>query len=104
MFTNDRYPRAITADSELARADDWELSPITLAHGASIGAGYALESAAAANTDQLPDVVLLSRARPERLPLDGQGVGLRVRHHLQLVLHVAQEDVGGLQLAELDFR
>jgi UDP-2-acetamido-3-amino-2,3-dideoxy-glucuronate N-acetyltransferase len=39
ILTNDRYPRAITAEGELARADDWELSPITVAHGASIGAG-----------------------------------------------------------------
>jgi UDP-2-acetamido-3-amino-2,3-dideoxy-glucuronate N-acetyltransferase len=39
ILTNDRYPRAITADGELARADDWELSPISVAHGASIGAG-----------------------------------------------------------------
>jgi UDP-2-acetamido-3-amino-2,3-dideoxy-glucuronate N-acetyltransferase len=39
ILTNDRYPRAITADGELARADDWELSPIRIQHGASIGAG-----------------------------------------------------------------
>jgi UDP-2-acetamido-3-amino-2,3-dideoxy-glucuronate N-acetyltransferase len=39
ILTNDRYPRAVTADGELARADDWELSPIRIAHGASIGAG-----------------------------------------------------------------
>jgi UDP-2-acetamido-3-amino-2,3-dideoxy-glucuronate N-acetyltransferase len=39
ILTNDRYPRAITADGELARADDWELSPIRIEHGASIGAG-----------------------------------------------------------------
>ena len=39
ILTNDRYPRAITAEGDLARADDWELSPITVAHGASIGAG-----------------------------------------------------------------
>jgi UDP-2-acetamido-3-amino-2,3-dideoxy-glucuronate N-acetyltransferase len=39
ILTNDRYPRAITADGELARADDWTVSPILIAHGASIGAG-----------------------------------------------------------------
>jgi acetyltransferase-like isoleucine patch superfamily enzyme len=39
ILTNDRYPRAITAEGELARADDWELSPVQIAHGASIGAG-----------------------------------------------------------------
>lgn len=39
ILTNDRYPRAITATGELARADDWTVSPITLRHGCSIGAG-----------------------------------------------------------------
>jgi acetyltransferase-like isoleucine patch superfamily enzyme len=39
ILTNDRYPRAITADGALARADDWIVSPITLRHGCSIGAG-----------------------------------------------------------------
>jgi acetyltransferase-like isoleucine patch superfamily enzyme len=39
ILTNDRYPRAVTADGALARADDWELSPIRIEHGASIGAG-----------------------------------------------------------------
>ena len=39
ILTNDRFPRAITADGELARADDWEVSPIILRTGAAIGAG-----------------------------------------------------------------
>ena len=39
ILTNDRYPRAITASGELARADDWVVSPITLRVGCSIGAG-----------------------------------------------------------------
>jgi acetyltransferase-like isoleucine patch superfamily enzyme len=39
ILTNDRYPRAITPTGELARADDWEVSPIVLRHGCSIGAG-----------------------------------------------------------------
>jgi UDP-2-acetamido-3-amino-2,3-dideoxy-glucuronate N-acetyltransferase len=39
ILTNDRYPRAITAAGELARADDWIVSPITLRNGCSIGAG-----------------------------------------------------------------
>jgi UDP-2-acetamido-3-amino-2,3-dideoxy-glucuronate N-acetyltransferase len=39
ILTNDRYPRAITATGELARADDWIVSPITLRMGCSIGAG-----------------------------------------------------------------
>ena len=39
ILTNDRYPRAITAAGELARADDWIVSPIVLRRGCSIGAG-----------------------------------------------------------------
>jgi acetyltransferase-like isoleucine patch superfamily enzyme len=39
ILTNDRYPRAITPTGELARADDWVVSPILLRHGCSIGAG-----------------------------------------------------------------
>lgn len=39
ILTNDRYPRAITATGELARADDWTVSEINLRHGCSIGAG-----------------------------------------------------------------
>lgn len=39
ILTNDRFPRAITAAGELARADDWTVSPIILRTGCSIGAG-----------------------------------------------------------------
>jgi UDP-2-acetamido-3-amino-2,3-dideoxy-glucuronate N-acetyltransferase len=39
ILTNDRYPRAITSTGELSRAADWTVSPITLRHGCSIGAG-----------------------------------------------------------------
>ena len=39
ILTNDRYPRAITSAGELARASDWDVSPITLRRGCSIGAG-----------------------------------------------------------------
>jgi len=39
ILTNDRFPRAITATGDLARADDWTVSPIVLRNGCSIGAG-----------------------------------------------------------------
>jgi acetyltransferase-like isoleucine patch superfamily enzyme len=39
ILTNDRYPRAVTSTGDLARADDWQVSPITLRSGCSIGAG-----------------------------------------------------------------
>lgn len=37
-FTNDKYPRAINVDGTLKAADDWEVSPIVVGYGASIGA------------------------------------------------------------------
>jgi acetyltransferase-like isoleucine patch superfamily enzyme len=39
ILTNDRYPRAITSTGDIARAEDWQVSPIVVRHGASIGAG-----------------------------------------------------------------
>jgi acetyltransferase-like isoleucine patch superfamily enzyme len=39
ILTNDRYPRAITPDGELKRADDWDCGTIEIEDGASIGAG-----------------------------------------------------------------
>jgi len=39
ILTNDRYPRAITSTGDLAKGGDWEVSPITLREGCSIGAG-----------------------------------------------------------------
>ncbi len=37
MFTNDRYPRAVTAEGALQTADDWTCVPTRVARGASIG-------------------------------------------------------------------
>ena len=39
LFINDRSPRATTAEGELQQADDWELLPVTVERGASIGSG-----------------------------------------------------------------
>jgi len=39
VLTNDRYPRAITTSGELVQAADWQVTPITLRGGSSIGAG-----------------------------------------------------------------
>jgi acetyltransferase-like isoleucine patch superfamily enzyme len=39
ILTNDRRPRALNASGERARAEDWQVSPIRVDAGASIGAG-----------------------------------------------------------------
>jgi acetyltransferase-like isoleucine patch superfamily enzyme len=39
ILTNDRHPRAVNPDGDLARASDWTVSPIHVSSGASIGAG-----------------------------------------------------------------
>jgi acetyltransferase-like isoleucine patch superfamily enzyme len=39
ILTNDRRPRALNAAGELAQSADWSISPVRIAHGASIGAG-----------------------------------------------------------------
>ncbi len=78
ILTNDRYPRAITADGELARADDWEVSPITLRAGCSIGAGavvvagvdvgrFATVGAGSVVTRTVPDHALVAGSPARRI-------------------------------------
>jgi len=70
ILTNDRFPRAITATGQLARADDWTVSPILLRTGCSIGAGavvvagvdvgrFATVGAGAVVTRSVPDHALV---------------------------------------------
>lgn len=66
VFTNDLYPRAITPDGKLKGADDWEVGPILIRYGASIGTGaiiipnvtvgrFALVAAGAVVSRSVPD-------------------------------------------------
>jgi acetyltransferase-like isoleucine patch superfamily enzyme len=70
ILTNDRFPRAVTSTGDLARADDWTVSPIVLREGCSIGAGaivvagcevgrYALVGAGAVVTRSVPGYALV---------------------------------------------
>ena len=91
ILTNDRYPRAITATGEVARADDWTVSPIVLRRGCSVGAGavvvagtdvgsFATVGAGAVVTRDVPAHALHAQWRR---PLDwrrsGQGPGPSAR-------------------------
>jgi acetyltransferase-like isoleucine patch superfamily enzyme len=38
-FINDRYPRAVAASGELQTEEDWQVIPIVVRRGASIGSG-----------------------------------------------------------------
>jgi UDP-2-acetamido-3-amino-2,3-dideoxy-glucuronate N-acetyltransferase len=71
ILTNDRFPRAITPTGELARGDDWTVSPIELRDGCSIGAGavvvagtkvgrFATVGAGSVVTRDVPDYALVA--------------------------------------------
>jgi acetyltransferase-like isoleucine patch superfamily enzyme len=70
ILTNDRFPRATAPDGSLAGADDWQVSPIRVHLGSSIGAGaivvagndvgpYALVGAGAVVTRTVPSYALV---------------------------------------------
>ncbi len=44
MFTNDRYPRATTADGNLQTEADWKVEPTRVKRGASIGSNVSIIS------------------------------------------------------------
>jgi len=71
ILTNDRFPRATRPDGGLATADDWQVSPIVLGRGCSVGAGavvvagcdvgsYALVGAGAVVTRTVPAHALVA--------------------------------------------
>jgi acetyltransferase-like isoleucine patch superfamily enzyme len=71
VFTNDRHPRAITADGSAKSAADWTPVGVTVRHGASIGARavcvapvtigrWALVAAGAVVTRDVPDFALVA--------------------------------------------
>jgi UDP-2-acetamido-3-amino-2,3-dideoxy-glucuronate N-acetyltransferase len=88
VFTNDHYPRAITADGKLKRGDDWEMVAVTVGEGASIGArsvcvapvtigSWALVAAGSVVVKDVPDFALVAGVPARRLRWVGhEGVPL----------------------------
>ncbi len=77
VFTNDVYPRAINLDGSLKGNSDWEVGPIVIRYGASIGCGaiiipnvtvgrFALVAAGAVVNRSVPDHGLVAGV-PARL-------------------------------------
>jgi len=70
IFTNDKNPRAINPDGTIKGNDDWEVGPVCVQYGASIGAGsiilpgvsigrFALIGSGSVVTRDVPDHALL---------------------------------------------
>ena len=78
ILTNDRFPRAITSTGDLATPEDWQITPITLRYGSSIGAGavvvagvevgrFAMAGAGAVVTKSVPNHALVAGSPARRI-------------------------------------
>lgn len=78
VFTNDHYPRSISPDGSLKRADDWQAVGVTCRTGASIGARavciapvtigrWSMVAAGSVVTKDVPDFALVAGAPARRI-------------------------------------
>jgi acetyltransferase-like isoleucine patch superfamily enzyme len=100
ILTNDRFPRSITVDGRLTRAEDWVVTPIHLHTGSSIGAGavvvagndigrFATVGAGSVVTRNVPDHALVAGNPARRIGwvcacgrrlVDADGVAVPASH------------------------
>lgn len=84
VFTNDHFPRAISSDGALKRADDWQPVGVTVARGASIGARavcvapikigrWSMVAAGSVVTRDVPDFALVAGVPARRIGWVGPG-------------------------------
>ena len=106
VLTNDKFPRAINPDGTLKSDADWEVSPILVRRGASLGAGavilpgvtigqFAMVAAGAVVTRDVPDYGL-AIGNPARL----RGFVCPCGHRLQEVGATGQSPLpdGGIRM------
>ncbi len=91
VFTNDQYPRAVTADGQPKSGADWDAVGVTVRHGASIGAravcvapvtvgAWSLVAAGAVVVHDVPDFGLVAGTPARRVGWVGRAGVPLVRH------------------------
>ena len=105
-LTNDKYPRAITPQGQVKGNDDWEVGPILVKYGASVGAGavvlpnvtigiFALVGAGAVVTADVPDYGIVL-GNPARL----KGFACKCARKLVVVQNEGSMDAPGAMSVE----
>jgi UDP-2-acetamido-3-amino-2,3-dideoxy-glucuronate N-acetyltransferase len=102
VFTNDRYPRAITPDGTPKGPQDWEPVGVTVRHGASIGAGaicvapitigeWATVAAGAVVVSDVPNFALVAGVPAKRIGWIGRSGRVLVERDAQWECPVSGE-------------
>jgi acetyltransferase-like isoleucine patch superfamily enzyme len=111
VIANDRYPRAVNPDGTLKSDTDWEVQPVLVQHGASLGAGavivpgltvgpWAIVGAGAVVTASVPERAIV-RGNPARVAGWACDCGRPLRHAGTSMWHCDACD-RSFHLAELE--